>query len=327
MGRIGLGFVGDYNCRDIIRYTRIAEENGYESVWVSEDLGFRDSIAPLACLAVSTERIRLATGIVPIYHRPPALMAMTIATLDEVSRGRMILGLGSGVRSYVEKQGIQFRQPLTTLEEYVSIIRRMLAGESLNYRSHLYNLSDAKLSFKPMRQEIPIYIAARGPKMFQLAGKIADGALMSDGFCSPNYIRWALRNMRIGAEKAGGSSGDIDLASFMLLSVSEDCDQAKENVKPHVISLLAGGALDSHLHTMDLSTDELDPTREAWLSGDRKEACVRVPDTLMDACAVYGTPEQCAYKMKELRSAGIGLPVIVPVGSDFEETIEAAKRW
>jgi len=327
ISRIGLGFVGDHSCSNMISYTRMAEQLGYESVWVSEDLGFRDAIAPLASLAMSTERIKLATGILPIYYRNPALVAMTIATLDEISEKRIILGLGSGVRSYVERQGIEFREPLIAIEEYVEIVRGLLAGESITYRGQVHNITETRLSFAPLRRDIPVYVAARGPKMFQMAGRIANGALMSDGFCSASYVAWALENIEMGVEVADRCLEDVDLASFVILSVSADHDVAKERAKPTVLSLLSEGVLGPHLRTMGLSSENVIPIRQTWLRGNRREAEEKVSDTLIDACAIYGTPDECAQKMKRFRDAGVNLPIIIPVETDMRETIELARDW
>jgi len=252
---------------------------------------------------------------------------MTIATLDELSTGRIILGLGSGFRSYVEEQGIRFKKPLTTMREYVDIIRLILTGEFVEYKGRIYTLKGTRLIFKPFRKKIPIYIAARGPKMFQLAGEIADGVLASDGFCANNYVKWALRNVSVGAEKAGKDPANVDLASIVFLSVSNDHHEARENVKPAVVSMLARGTLNTHLQTLGVREDDLTPTRYELEHGNFKDACEKVPDVLLDASAIYGTPQECAIKMKEFRGAGVSLPIIQPIGPDKEWIIRLAKDW
>jgi 5,10-methylenetetrahydromethanopterin reductase len=319
--------VGDYNTEDVIRYSKIAEECSYDSIWAAEDLGFRDAIGPLASLAISTLKIKLATGILPVYYRSPALVAMTIATLDELSKGRIILGLGNGVRSYVEKQGIKFEKSLRTMREYVEIIRLILTGESVEYQGQIHTLKGTKLEFRPFRTIVPTYIAARGPKMFQLAGEIADGVLVSDGFCANNYVKWALRNVSVGAKKAGRDPINVDFASLIFLSVSNDHNEARENVKPSVLSMLAEGTLNPHLKTLGVDEDDLTPTRFALERGNFKDACGKLPDTVLDASSIYGTPHECAIKMKELRNAGVTLPIIEPIGPDKEWIIRLAKDW
>jgi len=326
MPRIGLGLVGDHTCEEMIRYAKVAERNGYESVWVAEDLGFRDAIVPLSSLAISTSTIKLATGILPVYYRPPALTAMTVATLDELSKGRAILGIGSGARHLVEKQGIEMVRPLRMLDEYVSIVRLLLSGESVS-RQGYYRLREVEFCFRPFRTHIPVYIAARGPMMFQLAGRIGDGVLMSDGFCTPSYIRYAQENVRRGIEKTGQERRDFDSASFVILSMAEEREAAKRHAKSAVVSLLGRGTFDPYFRIMGLSPDEMSPSKLAWRKGNTKEACEKIPDSMIDASVIYGTAEECARGLRKLRAEGIDLPVILPQGARIGETIELAKDW
>jgi len=327
MKRIGLYFVGDYSCEEMVLYSKLAEQNGYESVWVAEDLSFRDGVVPLSAIAVATKKIKLATGIIPVYYRSPALAAMTAATLDELSSQRLILGVGSGVREYVERQGLEFKKPLAAVKEYVEIVRLLSTGRSVSYSGKVHQLKDTRLAFKPPRARVPIYVAARGPRMFQLAGEIADGALGCDGFCEQGYVKWALDNVRIGAEKAHRRPEDIDLGFLVLVSVSENSNEAKERVKPAVVSLFAQGVFDPHLKTMGLSESDVASVRESLRSGDLTTAYRNVPAALLEASAIYGTPDECARKMSKFREAGVDLPIIEPIGPDKELIIQVAKDW
>jgi len=325
--RIGLFVVGDYSCQEVLRYAKVAEENGYDSIWLAEDLGFRDATVPLASLAVSTSRIKLATGILAVYYRSPALTAMTAATLDELSGGRLILGLGSGAPRFLAAQGIDSSKPLDALREYIEIIRQILKGDSVTYEGRFQNLTDVKLSFKPPRLRIPIYVAARRKRMLQLAGEIADGILLDDGFCSESYIGWARENVRQGLEKTGRNPRDVDLSCAVFLSVSPDHDQAKENAKPSVLTVLSRGYLDPFLKMWRLTVADITPARDAWSRGNISEACKNTPDALLDGSAIYGTPDECRKKMAELRGSGVEMPVIRPIGPNIETTIELAANW
>ena len=325
--RIGLYLFGDSSCDEILRLAKVAEENGYDSIWLAEDLGFRDAIVPLASLAVSTNRIGLATGILAVHYRSPALTAMTAATLDELSGGRLILGLGSGAPRDLAAQGMDSSRPLDALREYVEIIRQIVKGDSLGYKGRLHNLTDVKLSFKPPRLRIPIYVAARRKKMLQLAGEIADGVFVDDGFCSESYIRWARENLRQGLEKTGRNPRDVDFSCAVILSVSPDHDQAKENVKPSVLSVLSEGYLNPFLEMWGLTVADITPARDAWFRGNISEACKKTPDALLDGSAIYGTPDECRKKMAEFRAAGVEMPVIKPIGPNTETTIELASNW
>ena len=316
--RLGLYLDGDYDCQEILRYAKVAEENGYDSIWLAEDLGFRDAIVPLASLAVSTNRIKLATGILPAPYRSPALTAMTAATLDELSSGRLILGLGTGAPRFLAALGIDSSKPLDELREHIEIIRQILKGDPARYEGHFHNLTDVKLAFKPLRLKIPIYVAAKRSRMLQLAGEIADGVFVSDGFCSESYIRWARENVRQGLEKAGRNQGEVDFSCAVLLSVSSDHDQAKENVKPAVLTILSKGYLDPFLEMWGLTVADITPACDAWFRGNISEASKRTPDALIDGSAIYGTPDQCRMKMAKFRAAGVEMPVIRPIGPNMQ---------
>ena len=325
--RIGLYIVGDYACNQVAQYASLAERSGYDSIWIAEDLGFRDAIVPLASIAVSTNRIKLGTGILAIYYRSPALLAMTAATLDELARGRLILGLGSGAPRFLAAQGIDSSKQLDALREYIEITRRLLKGDSVRHEGRLHKLTDVKLSFKPSRNKIPIYLAAGRKRMLQLAGEIADGVLISDGFCSENYIRWARENVRQGAKKAGRSLGDLDFSCAVLLSVAVDHDEAKERVKPAVLTVLSRGYLDPFLEMWGLTVTDVAPARQAWLRGNIRLACKEAPDALIEGSAIYGTTEECKKKMAKFRSSGVELPVIRPIGPNMQSIVELAANW
>lgn len=328
MSRLGISFVGNYDVHDVIRCAQEAERNNYESVWIAEDLGMRDAVGPIASAAVSTSKIKLASGIMPIYYRPPSLMAMTCATLDELSRGRFVLGLGNGVKSWVKQQGIEFKKPLSAMREYVQSVRRILEeADSVTMEGEVYSFSSVKLYFRKQNSKIPIYIAARGPKMFQLAGEIGDGVLNSEEFRSPEYFKWIRENLEQGAEQSGRKASQVDLASYVFVSVSPDYERAKEMVKPRVASMLAEGVLDPHADLMSLSKSELLAVKKAVGKGDQREISRTVSDTILDATAIYGTPKDCEMGMKDFRASGVDLPILFPVGADVFDLIKNAKDW
>ena len=324
--RIGLSLVGNHTCRDLLQYVKLAEGYGYESAWLPEDLGMRDAISPLATFAVSTNRIALATGILPIHYRPPALTAMTFATLDEISNGRMILALGHGLLNWLAQQSIQIRKPTEAMKEYTHILRQLWAGETVNHDGTVYKVNNVKLSFSPTRSKIPIYFAARGPKMFQAAGEVADGVLNNEGLVAPQYFEWVKNNLAEGAEKSGRKLSDVDLAAYVFVSVANDHDEAKERVKPSLISMLANGDLAAHLDKLGSSITEVTPTIKAWNRKDVKEACKLIPESILQGGSIYGTPAECERKMNEFRALGITLPIVLPVGN-FSETMKVAMNW
>ena len=325
--RIGVFLVGDYSCHAVGQYAKLAEKDGYDSIWIAEDMGFRDAMLPLAYSAVLTKSIKLGTGILPIYYRSPALNAMTAATLDELSGGRLVLGIGSGAPRFLAAQGITSNKHLDALREYIDITRRLLRGESVRYEGNFHKLTDVGLCFKPTRSTIPIYLAARRERMLQLAGETADGVFISDGFCSENYIRWAREKVHEGLKKLGRSRNDVDFSCAVLLSVADNHDEAKECVKPAVLTVLSRGYLDPFLEMWGLTQPDINPARKAWLRGNVSLACKRTPDALIDGSAIYGTPSDCKKKMARFRASGVELPVVRPIGKNAKSIVRLAAHW
>ena len=209
----------------LLELVRLAEDRGYETVWVPEGNG-RDAMSQLTAFAAGTSRIGLGTGILPVFTRTPTLLAMSAGGLGAISQKRFILGLGVGHKSSVENgQGVSFSRPMTRLRETVEVVRRLLRGEQVTSSGRVYSFSNASLGFDPVRADVPIYLAALGPKMIELAGEIADGALMT--WAAPGYLKTAAHHLRLGAERAGRDPDEVDLASYIRVAVVDNLDQVR----------------------------------------------------------------------------------------------------
>jgi 5,10-methylenetetrahydromethanopterin reductase len=212
------------------------------------------------------------------------------------------------------------------MREYVQLLRGLWAGETVKHEGEVYKLDSVKLSFKPIRAEIPIYLAARGPKMFELAGETADGVLINEGFAAPKYFEWAKTSLAKGVEKAGRVLSDVDVAAYVFMSVADEHEAAKERVKPGVVSMLAQGVLTPQLERLGSSIDDVAPVIKACKQGDMRAACKLVPDRLLQNASIYGTPAECERQMRNLREVGLNIPIILPVG-DWNTIIPLAKEW
>jgi len=176
------------------------------------------------------------------------------------------------------------------------------------------------LGFKPVRDKIPVYLGVIGPKMLQLAGEIADGVLLTAG-ATPEYIRFALENIRIGAERAGRNFKEIDIACLIILSISENINEAKAAIKRVVAHLVTLPQFDPILKASGLQDNAaVISIREAGRKGEMEKASQYVNDELMEVLTIFGTPKECKLKLKRFISAGVTLPVIYPFGE-----IEAIK--
>ena len=298
----------DYINRNmLIQSVSMLEDAGYESVFVPEIWG-RDAFTFLTQLAQTTSKIKLGTGIVNLYSRSPATLAMTAASLAEISNGRFILGLGLSGPIVVEQlHGIPYTKPLARTKETVAIIRTLLNGERLNHSGEVFNVQRFKLSFKP-EQYIPIFLASLGPKNIQLTGEIADGWFPL--WITHESFPIMYKSLLSGLEKVQKKREDFTIAPFMITVASE-----KENVRD-----LARGHLAYYVGGMGTFYYELmvrhgyqtiaDQIRTAWNNNDRKAAANAISDEMLDMVTLAGTPDDVKERLKSWYSLGIDLPLI-----------------
>ncbi len=203
-----------------------AEAAGFRAFWKGESNG-RDPIAVLAAASQRTSRMLLGTSILNVHARSPAAAAMAAATLQELSGGRFILGLGVGNRTIASWHGREFRSPLRSMEEYVGIVRSALEGARTSHEGSVYRSSGFRLSF-PARP-VPIYLAALGPRMSELAGRIADGSITNLGDAAQMELVW--ESVRRGEAEAGRPRGSVEVVDIVRVSVSDDYGRALEAMK------------------------------------------------------------------------------------------------
>jgi len=310
MKRLGLSFGWrEKSLGDIVSCCRVAEEAGLESVWIPEAWG-RDAFLALAAIANATQHIKLATGIINVYSRSPAAIAMGAGTLDELSNGRAILGIGSSGPMVVERwHGLHFEQPFTRLRESVTIVRQVLSGSPVNLQGKVFQVSDFRLAVYPPTHKVPIYLAALGPKMLRLAGEVADGALL---YLQPlSKIRDAIAEIRKGAERANRPSETVDVAAFLPTFISGKAEEAKQIVARAIAYYVGGMGTYYHRKVSESGFKaEADSIRVAWLRGDRAIATREVSTELIDSVALAGAPDECRTRLEEFRKAGVNLPIL-----------------
>ena len=293
----------------LLELVRLAEDRGYECVWVPEGNG-RDAMSQLTAFAAATTRIRVGTGILPVFTRTPTLLAMSAGGLDAISQKRFILGLGVGHKASVENgQGISFSQPMTRLRETVEVVRRLLKGERVSLEGRVYNFSNATLGFDPVRPDIPIYLAALGPQMLELAGEIADGALMT--WAAPGYLKTAAYHLRLGAERAGRNPDDVDLASYIRVAVVDNLDQVRPAMQREIANYCSRPFYKSYFDQEGFP-EEAAAIARAWSVGDANSAAEAVTDDMIRQLAVFGTAEECRTQVEARRAMGLKQPVIGP---------------
>jgi len=319
--RTGVGFTGessrDLPIEKLIELGRRADVEGFESVWLTESYYYNDAITRLTALALNTKNVRLATGVINPQTRSPPLIAMTMATLDEISYGRAILGIGASPRLWMYEKHLHTTHPGKMIREAVEIIRKLLAGEKVTYKGKLFQLENLRLGFDRKRKEMPIYLAAVRHKMNEIAGEIADGVILTNG-ATPEYAREAKKSIITGAKKAGRDPTKIDIASFVLTSISDDRKKAREMLRRVIAYMTINPNMDVVLEPSGLLNHKAIPKiREAGRRGDIEEAAKYVDDELTDAMAAAGTPKDCERRVDEFRQAGVDLPILVPMSYDM----------
>jgi coenzyme F420-dependent oxidoreductase len=312
MSKIGLviPYWSDITKSELIEVARLAEELRFHSLWIPEMWG-RDSFSLLALLAVHTKKINLGAGIVSVFSRTPATIAQTVATLDEISDGRMILGLGTSGPVVIEDwHGMKFEKPLQRTREYIQIIRMILNGDRVNYSGEIFKLKNFRLQFTPQRKGIPIYIASIGPKNIHLTGELADGWIP---FLVPKeYIQDAKKELVAGAGVTGRNVSQIMLCPYIPACVSKDVDLSKKVVREHIAYYVGGmGTFYYNVISRYGFRDDADRIVTAWKRGSKTQAIQSVSDSMIDSVAIVGTAGEGRKKLEEFRQSGADLPILI----------------
>jgi F420-dependent oxidoreductase-like protein len=316
---LNLGYWGS-GPSDNIAMALEAERLGYHSLWTAEAYG-SDAVTPLVWLAAHTERINVGTAIMQMPARTPAMTAMTAATLDLLTGGRFLLGIGASGPQVVEGwHGVVYGKLLTRTREYVQIVQTILKREApLEHHGEYYDIpvsggtglgKPLKLIVHPLRSNIPIYIAAIGPKNVTLAAEIADGWLPV--FFSPHRAGVFRESLEEGfARRTDGKTlADFDIAPTVSVVVGDDVDACRMKVKPHLALYIGGmGARGKNFYN-DLACrygyeEAAKKIQDLYLAGMKNEAIVTVPDELVDEVALCGPRERIKDQLAAWREAGV----------------------
>src|SRR3954449_9434080 len=322
VGYWGLGLTSDQQ----LALVREAESLGFDSVWAAEAYG-SDTATVLAWLASQTEKIRIGSAIFQIPGRSPAMTAMTAATLDNLSDGRMILGIGTSGPQVAEGwHGQRFAKPLERTREYVEILRKALARERVEFKGNQYELplpdgpgKALKLMIAPVQEQIPIYIAAIGPKNTQLTGEIADGWIPT--FFSPEHVGDMRKLLEEGAARAGNGKridDSFDIAPTVNVAIDDDVERARDALRP-VLALYVGGMGSRKQNFYNALVQRYgfeDAAREVqdlYLEGKKEEAAAALPGELIDKVSLAGPPERIKERLELYREAGVGTLMLTPM--------------
>ncbi|HCP23364.1 MAG: LLM class flavin-dependent oxidoreductase [SAR202 cluster bacterium] len=311
MARFGVRLENDPNLspQDYQELSAQAEKNGFEAVWVPEG-GGRDSLTSLATIAMKTEKVKLGTGILPIFARTPTNTAMGASGMAAVSNGRFMLGLGVGHAPTVEsKDGIPFKAPMTRMRETIQIIKGLLSGEEVNFSGKQFNVSGASMGAATPKTKVPVYIAALGPQMLEMVGELADGVLMN--WTAADYLTEAVGHIKRGADKAGRDMGEIDIAGYVRVAVGDDVSAARDSLR-YQVARYASNPFYRNFFAQTGFDKEMSAAASALADGNLDKAAESITEEMQDQVAVVGTVDECRNALEKRRAAGLQMPVIAP---------------
>jgi probable F420-dependent oxidoreductase len=302
-----------------IARVKLADSLGYGSVFTTHIAG-PESLTVLTAYALASERIRIGSGVVPIYTRTPATMAQTAATIDELSGGRFTLGLGVSHRPVVEQwHGQTIDHPVAEMREYVEIVRAIVRGEDPP-PGEKWQTSFHLSGLEP-RPELPIFIAALSPGMLRLAGEIADGAIL--WLCNPNYIRdVVLAEVTKGRERAGKVLDGFEIVAAVPGALSGDKASVYEAIRAELVpyfglpfyrTMLERSGFGQDIQAFDAAAGEFEPMRAA------------ISDDFLDVLSAVGDEASVRAGIERYADAGTTAPCIGPIPhTDFDATLRAA---
>lgn len=325
MARVGfaLGYGKFTNAREIASLMQQAEERGYEMGFFSETIELmRDSVTALAAIGLATKRLVLgSTQIVRL--RGPVVMAQTLASLDELTGGRMTLAPGACTKSHARVHSLETElnvTPAEVLKEYIESMRLLLAGEKASYHGKYVNFDNVGLAWKPARNYIPLYVPATSKTGLRLAGQIGDGVVLN-AVCSPEYTENALKIIKEAAEAAGRDWSKFEVAQLINCSVEDNHKKALDEIRwevatkldPIQLPFIAGPKMrvgEPYIRKEDIPIFE-----KAYAQGGMEGLIKAVPDSYVEGMTASGTPDEVKKRVQRYREAGVKLPLLRPAAN------------
>lgn len=310
MERLACFFMTARSIDDLESRVLKAEELGYDAVGLPQ-IAARDPLITLATIARSTSRIRLGTGIIPIWTRTPVALAQEAAVVQEVSGGRFVLGIGVGHPTLIESwHGTDFRRPLSAMRDYITILRSAFRNGAVDHNGKVFRSSFAFLGYRP--PDVPILIGALGPKMLQLAGELADGVVL--WLSSPRHIEEVvIPNLEMGAERAGRTIDDLEIFGCLFAAPGPDRASARNAIRMQLLTYLRLPFYRAVVETSGYS-DDLSAFDSLLEEGLVPDALAALSDEFIDQVAATGDPGQIAETLAGFVEAGCTMPGVGVVG-------------
>ncbi|MDE1726760.1 MAG: LLM class flavin-dependent oxidoreductase [Thaumarchaeota archaeon] len=311
--RIGFSLGSLLSINEILECSKTLSAYSPDSIWIPETWGMECS-SMISTVSQLAKKPKIGSSIMNIYSRTPALVAMSAVTLDTITAGRFILGLGTSSQPIVnEWHGLYFTNPIERMKEYVKIIRLIISGSKVNYDGKIFQLRNFTLLMHPVRNHIPIYLAAINQKMVELTWDMADGAIF---YLRPlNELQATIKKMQ--------QKKKIDVACQLITCVSEDAEEAMLRAKKTIAFYVSVGKIYREFLAKNGFKNETDNIFEEYEKTGLQNNHALVSDSMVDALAISGTPKDIVIKLKKFTNTGINLPIIQfnPIG-DVSKSFE-----
>jgi len=319
--KFGILLAPNVSISKCVRLAKIGEEYGIDYVWVMDENPsppFRDVFVVMTAIAQETDKIKIGTGVTNPYTRHPAVLATAFLTLDEISKGRIAIGIGAGGSMALAPIGKKmWEKPCAAIKESVETMHHLFAGETLDYSGEVIELRKLNLFAKP-KAKIPIYMAARGPRMLQLVGEVADGAILTSPI---PQISEDLETIRKGVRTAGRDMKAIDVANALPLSVSKSEKAARRAVKA-ICAFMVSSFPTEKLESVGIDKKSQKLVKEALKKGQQSAARL-VTKELIETLSVAGTAQMCLEKYEKMINLGVSQIIFCsPFGPDPEKALE-----
>jgi 5,10-methylenetetrahydromethanopterin reductase len=302
---------------ETIRLAQVCEDMGYDCVWLPDQTFHRDPFVALAAVAGATRRIQIGLGVTTPYARHPAQIARAIATIDELSGGRAILGLGAGNKKmFLDKLGLPQDRAAARIRETAIVTRRLLAGESVTWESPDLVLRDVQLEF-PARADLPIYVASRAPLMLSVGGEVADGVI-AEALFTPGGIRYFLERIQQGAAAARRNGAPIETVCWQVVNVADDRARAVEELRPWAAHII-GASSEDIVQRMGIAPEASAAIHAAYRDGGQNAAAKHVTAREVDAVAIVGDAGYCVEKVRAITAAGVTALTLLVRGSRVDK--------
>jgi len=305
---LGVGTDGVTSMSETLELAKAADALGFHSFWLSEGYHSRSAVVRASLIAAATNRIKIGLGILSPHTKHPALLAMEAASLDEVARGRVLLGIGR-VLNALSKHAIESAGTIQLVKESIEIIKGLLSGEPFQYEGGKFKIPPpgSRLDLEPCG-DLPIYVGATGPAMLTLAGQYADGILFNYP-CTPSFISYAMPYIEAGLKRSERTVERFDVAAYLLVSVDENEQKALDAAKRFIAQKLPTRH-SAMLRHAGVTEAEIDRVKEKVQRLGVAKAALEIDDTVVRKVTIAGRPDQVVDGLRKFFGTGLKLPIV-----------------